>query len=63
MYRIERSVGLTHVRLRAVLWDLSNLGMLNGGMQITGKGYEFLSDFSSKVIPTLQKYGLSEARL
>lgn len=63
MYRIERITGLTHDRLRESLDDLHTLGFLYDGMEITTRGYAFLTDVSNKVLPVLLKYGMCNDRV
>lgn len=63
MYRIERTVGLTHVRLRDLIDDLQGFGFVDNGLSITERGYAFLSDVSNKVVPVLQKYGMWNGRI
>ncbi len=58
LYRIECVAGLTHTRLQDLLGDLHRLGLLDGGLTITERGYAFLADVSGKVIPVLRKYEL-----
>ncbi len=58
LYRIERTVGLTHVKVTEFLGDLHSLGLLDGGLTITDRGYRFLSDMSGRVLPLLRDYGL-----
>lgn len=62
MYRIERIAGLTYAKLREVLEELDSLDLTDGGMKITNRGYAFLTDLSSKVVPALSKYGLWNGR-
>jgi predicted transcriptional regulator len=58
-YYLERRVGLTHVRLGLVLSHLREAGFIEDGFRLTDKGYGFLTEFSSKVVPVLEKYGFS----
>jgi len=57
-YRIERLSGQTHDRLRRCLQELALIGLVNDAREITEKGYAFLTDFTTRVAPVLQKYGL-----
>ncbi len=57
-YRIEREAALTHTRLRRSLRELENVGLVDETGHVTPKGYGFLVDVTSKVAPTLRKYGL-----
>lgn len=63
LYRIERIAALPHSRLRNVLTELRDLEFLNGGLQITERGYTFLADVSNRVVPVLRKYGFWDGHL
>src|SRR2546427_6048398 len=58
LYRIERDTGLAHERLVRYLSNLENLELIENGLMLTSKGYQFLVDMSSKVIPVLRQYRL-----
>lgn len=56
-YQVERNVGLAHARLKEILRQLEEEGLVDAAMHVTNKGYAFLGDFTSKIAPLLEKYG------
>jgi len=50
--------GLTHGRLKECLRELRSMGLVDGSSGYTDRGYMFLEEVSSKVVPVLHKYGL-----
>jgi predicted transcriptional regulator len=57
LYKLERMSALTYNRLHSLLGEMQAAGLLNADLSITDRGYRFLSDVSTRVVPTLVKYG------
>ncbi len=57
-YRLERLARLPYARLRAFLVELEGAGLIDHDLRITVRGYTFLQDMSSKVVPVMKRYGL-----
>jgi predicted transcriptional regulator len=57
LWRIERASGVTHMRLKQIIQELTDFGMLTNGAEITARGYTFLEDINRRVAPVLLKYG------
>lgn len=57
-YRLEREAALTHARLNGVLQELQDKELVDHGLNITERGYSFMSEISGKVEPALSKFGL-----
>jgi len=58
LYAVERASGLPYSRLTTHLSKLRAAGLVENGLGITLKGYEFLEDIVGKVAPLLAKYDL-----
>lgn len=58
LYTIERSAGLAYPRLKDCLSELRDAGFLGPSLEVTERGYAFLADLTTKVIPIMEKYGL-----
>ena len=58
MYSIGRLAAMPHGRLKVKIGVLRDHGLLDSGMHVTKKGYEFCEDFLKKFVPMSQKYGL-----
>jgi|GEM_PF-3667878 len=49
---------LTHDRLKEILGELKTIGLVDSNLSVTDRGYAFLTDLSTKVIPVLDRYGM-----
>lgn len=61
-YRLEKELGLQGKRLRALLKELRRLRLINDELKLTDRGYAFLEEYSNKILPFLEKYGLTRRR-
>jgi predicted transcriptional regulator len=57
-YLLERHLGLKGTRLKDLLDELRHIGLVDDRMRPTNRGYAYLQEFSSKVLPFLERYGL-----
>ncbi len=46
-------------RLAERLRELSDLGLIDTGMQVTKRGFEYCMDYKKEIEPFLRRYGLS----
>jgi hypothetical protein len=56
--RIGRNALVSNNRLRERLAELVALGLVDGTLTITRRGYDYLIDYQKHVEPFLSKYGL-----
>jgi predicted transcriptional regulator len=63
LYRVEQAARLTYPRLRDCLDELRDAGFVGTALEVTSRGYDFLQEFSTKVIPVMVRYGLWRDRL
>jgi len=61
-YLLEKKVGLQGKRLRELLQDLRRLRLIDDQRKPTERGYAYLQEYTSKVLPFLEKYGLRTRR-
>jgi predicted transcriptional regulator len=62
VYLLEKRLGLQGKRLRELLKDLRRLRLIDDSMKPTERGNAYLEDYTSKVLPFLEKYGLRTRR-
>ena len=61
-YLLEKQLGLQGKRLRELLQELQQLRLIDDQLKPTERGYAYLQEYTSKVLPFLEKYGLRTRR-
>jgi predicted transcriptional regulator len=61
-YLLEKQLGLQGKRLRELLQDLRRLHLIDDQLKLTERGYTYLEEYTSKVLPFLEKFGLRTRR-
>ena len=61
-YGLEKHLGLQGKRLKDLLAELRRTGFVDDRLRPTERGYAYLQDYQSRVLPFLEKYGLSKGR-
>jgi|SRR5436309_2281656 len=61
-YALEKDLGLQGKRLKDLLADLRRRGLIDDRLKPTERGYAYLQEYSTRILPFLRKYGLSSRR-